>query len=175
LRVAIYGGSFDPPHNGHKEVVFSALKNLAIDKVIVLPNFRNPWKETFKLEPEDRFRLLEKLFKNFKQVEISRFEIENARPTLTIESIRHFAKYYDEIDLIVGADNVKSIHKWDEFEEIDSVVNWVVAKRDGIEVPKKYKTLDIHVPVSSTNIRNGKELEMIPEEIRNDVLELLKW
>jgi nicotinate-nucleotide adenylyltransferase len=174
MNVAIYGGSFDPPHIGHEKVVISAQKMLEIDKVIVLPNFLNPWKSSFKIAPEDRFKLLKKLFDNNENVEISRFEIDNGRPTLTIESVRHFSKIYGNIDLIIGADNVSSIQKWDEFEEIDSLVNWVVATRNGIRVPSGFKVLNVDEVVSSTEIRNGKNIEMIPEKIRSDVLELLK-
>jgi nicotinate-nucleotide adenylyltransferase len=174
MNVAIYGGSFDPPHIGHEKVVIFAQKVLEIDKVIVLPNFLNPWKSNFKIAPEERFKLLTKLFEDEKNVEISRFEIENGRPTLTIESVRHFSKIYDKIDLIIGADNVNSIQKWDEFEEIDSLVNWVVATRNGIRVPNGFKILNVDEVVSSTEIRSGKNIEMIPEKIRSDVLELLK-
>jgi nicotinate-nucleotide adenylyltransferase len=174
MNVAIYGGSFDPPHIGHKKVVLSAQENLSVDKVIVLPNFRNPWKKDFKIDPENRYKLLKKLFENHEKVEISRFEIENGRPTLTIESVRHFSKIYEKIDLIIGADNVNSIQKWDEFEEIDSLVNWVVATRNGIEVPENFRVLNVDEVVSSTEIRSGKNIEMIPKEIQADVLELLK-
>ncbi|EJF07712.1 nicotinate/nicotinamide nucleotide adenylyltransferase [Thiovulum sp. ES] len=174
MNVAIYGGSFDPPHIGHEKVVIFAQKMLEIDKVIVLPNFLNPWKSNFKIAPEDRFKLLTKLFENNENVEISRFEIDNGRPTLTIESVRHFSEIYENINLIIGADNVNSIQKWDEFEEIDSLVNWVVATRNGIRVPNGFKLLNVDEVVSSTEIRNGKNIEMIPEKIRSDVLNLLK-
>jgi nicotinate-nucleotide adenylyltransferase len=167
LRVAIYGGSFDPPHLGHVEVVKKGLEKLEIDRFILLPNYRNPWKKSFHFSPEKRVELLEKSFEDIPKVEVSRFEVENGRPTLTIESIRHFSKIYEKIYLIIGADNLEKREKWDEFEEIDSMVTWVVATRDDIPVPKEFLKLETAIPISSTQLREKMDLEFLPKEIRD--------
>ena len=63
MRIAIFGGSFDPIHVAHVTVVEEALKKLNIDLLIVIPTYLNPFKSSFYLNPETRFKLLKKVFK----------------------------------------------------------------------------------------------------------------
>ena len=58
MRIAIFGGSFDPIHVAHVIVVEEALKKLNIDMMIVVPTYLNPFKSSFYLNPETRFCLL---------------------------------------------------------------------------------------------------------------------
>jgi len=167
MAIAIYGGSFDPPHIGHYKIVSQALKDLELEKLIILPNFQNPWKAPTKYPPEYRLKLLKELFHNFNKVEVSDFEISNGYPTKTYESIRYFSKLYSDIYLIIGADNLASLEKWDNFEEINNKVTFVVATRNNIKINKKFLTLNIDINISSTELRNNLDLTKIPEEIRN--------
>ena len=166
MKVAIYGGSFDPPHQGHLETVLKALQTLNIDKLIVLPNFQNPWKPSPLFSPQQRLNLLKKLFKNRDKVEVSSFEIDNGYPTKTVETVLHFSKIYQKIYLIIGADNLEKLHLWDDFEEIQKRVSFVVASRSGIEIPDNYIKLDVDIEISSTELRRNLNLEYIPDEIK---------
>ena len=74
MKIAIFGGSFDPPHLGHEEVVKEALKELEIDKLIVVPTYLNPFKNESFLNANKRFLLLKKLFSKNKKIEVSDFE-----------------------------------------------------------------------------------------------------
>ena len=65
MRIAIFGGSFDPIHVAHVAVVEESLKKLNIDLLIVIPTYLNPFKSSFYLNPETRFELLKKVFKEF--------------------------------------------------------------------------------------------------------------
>jgi len=168
LQVAIYGGSFDPPHLGHYEIVIKALETLDIDKLVVLPNFLNPWKRSTQFSPEERLYLLKKIFKEFPKVEVSSFEIDNGYPTKSIESVRHFSKLYQKIYLIIGADNLAKLHLWDDFSEIEKMVTFVVASRGEIAIPEKFIKLDVNIPISSTELREKLDLKKIPKEIRED-------
>ena len=169
MKVAIYGGSFDPPHLGHYNLVLKAIQDLEIDKLIVLPNFQNPWKEKTKFSPQKRFSLLQKLFSKFPKVEISSFEIDNGYPTKTIESVQYFSKLYSKIYLIIGADNLAKLELWDDYQEIITKVEFVVAKRGNIKIDKKYKIIDIDFEISSTDLRKSLDLEKIPSEIWEDI------
>ena len=75
MKIAIFGGSFDPIHIAHKKIVETALKELDIDKLIIVPTYLNPFKKDFLFEPKDRFKLLQKAFKDEKRVEICDFAI----------------------------------------------------------------------------------------------------
>ena len=75
MKKAIFGGSFDPVHLGHVEIVKKALKKPYIDEVIVVPNYLNPLKRSFCAPPELRLKWLRETFKNLPNVKISDFEI----------------------------------------------------------------------------------------------------
>ena len=79
MRIAIFGGSFDPIHVAHVTVVKEALKKLHIDILIVVPTYLNPFKSSFYLNPETRFKLLKKVCKEFEKVQICDYEINQKK------------------------------------------------------------------------------------------------
>jgi nicotinate-nucleotide adenylyltransferase len=171
MKSAIFGGSFDPVHLGHIEIVKKALKNFDIDKIIIMPNFLNPLKHSFSAPPTFRLKWLKEAFKNVKNVEISDFEISKNRPVYSIETINKFKPDY----FIIGSDNLKSLHKWKNIDEILKKTEFIVAKRGDIDknLLNKYnikKILDVDIPISSTQIRKGN-FEYIPQNILNEIKE----
>jgi nicotinate-nucleotide adenylyltransferase len=151
--VALFGGSFDPPHIGHKAVVEAALNLKDIDKVVVIPTFLNPFKSSSHLSAKQRLQLTKKMFEKFERVEVSDFEVLKAHKVPSIITVEHLLKSYDKVYLIIGADNLASLHKWQDYERLEKLVTFVVASRDNIEIPKKYITLNVDEPISSTQIR----------------------
>ncbi len=180
MDIAVFGGSFDPPHIGHEKIVQLALTELPIDRLFVVPTFLNPFKENFHLEPSERFELLKDLFEENKKVEIYDYEIKQKKKTPTFETISFLKASYniEKIYLIIGADNLKNIHLWYNFLELKKFVSIVVVTRDGIVLENdslldlRYLYLD--VKVSSTNLRENMNLDLIPTKLREKVRELWK-
>ena len=171
MNIAIFGGSFDPVHLGHIEVVKKALEDKDIDKVIIIPNYLNPLKNSFSAPPELRLKWLKKVFKNFENAEVSDFEIKQNRPVYSIETINHYKPKY----FIIGSDNLKTLHKWKDIDEILKKIEFIVAKRGEIDnnILKKYgikKVIDIDIPISSTEIRNCK-FKYLPKKIEKEIKE----
>jgi len=166
--IALFGGSFDPLHDGHKAII-SALNNLmSIDKIIVLPTFLNPFKSKSHASAKLRFEVLYEYYKDFKNIEISDYEIKQKTKVASIKSVKHFLKTYKEIYLVIGADNLKSLHKWQDYDELKNLVTFVVASRDNIKIPKEFITLQIKEDISSSKIRNiRKHLQNRIEKITN--------
>ena len=171
MKTAIFGGSFDPVHLGHIEVVKKALSELDIDKLIILPNYLNPLKHSFSAPPKLRLKWLREVFKNYPKVEVSDFEIKKNRPVYTIESVTHFKPSY----FIIGSDNLKTLDKWKDIDKLKNMVEFVVATRG--EVDKKLlekhnikKILKVNIPISSTEIRNCK-FKFLPKEIEKEIKE----
>ena len=108
MKIALFGGSFDPVHLGHIEVAKKALKELDVDKLIIMPNYLNPLKSSFSAPSKLRFKWLKEAFKEFKNVEISDYEIKKNRAVFSIETINHFKPTY----FIIGSDNLNTLHKW---------------------------------------------------------------
>ncbi len=164
MRVAVFGGSFDPIHNGHKSIIKEALKVLDIDKLFVIPTYLNPFKTHFFLSENERLQIVKKKLKDINKIEIVEYEIEQKRAVPTIETIKYLKNKYqikDKIFLIIGADNLKDLHKWKDYDKLKQLVEFVVAKRDNIPIPKGYKILDIDEKISSTRIRMEKRMEKI--------------
>lgn len=160
--IAIFGGSFDPPHKGHKSVIDELLKLDFLDLIIVLPTFLSPFKSKSLLSPKDRLSLLDKMIENNERILISSYEIDRHKMTYTIDSIYHFKRLYkpDSMYLVIGADILKDLHKWHKIEEITKEVDLIIARRNGIDIEsskfyKRHKTiiLDTNDNSSSTNIR----------------------
>jgi len=164
-RVALFGGSFDPPHFGHREVVKLALESLDIDKLIVVPTFLNPFKKKSHYSPQKRLILSKKMFQNLHNVEVDDYEIKQNRSIKTQQTLKHFQQLYSVKYLIIGADNLKNIDKWYNFEYIDTQITWVIATRGGYELDtsklRDFKILKVDAPISSTEIRNQKDNKSI--------------
>ena len=85
MKLAFFGGSFDPPHLVHEKIIKTALKTLDIDRLIIMPTYINPFKSEFTATPQIRYKWIKKLWGNLKNVEISTFEIDQNRPVPTIQ------------------------------------------------------------------------------------------
>lgn len=92
MKIALFGGSFDPPHNGHNSVVLEALEKLDIDKLIIMPTYINPFKQSFSADEKQRFLWVKKLWGHLPKVEICDFEIRQKRPVPSIESVKYLYK-----------------------------------------------------------------------------------
>lgn len=169
MAIAIFGGSFDPPHQGHVDVVKAALRQLPAEKVYVVPAFVNPFKEKTCAPGELRLKWLKTIFDDEPKVHISDFEIRQQRPVPTIETVRHFRKEDPMVYLVIGADNLDSLSQWKNFEALDTLVTWVVATRKGFESAGMLRQLDVDIDISSTQLRRNEQTHLIPEPVRREI------
>jgi len=176
--VAIFGGSFDPPHFGHQSIVKKAIDKLDIDKLIVLPAYLNPFKSSSLADASQRLEWCQQIFSKELKVEVSDYEIKEGRSVKTSQSIRHFQKYFQVKYLIIGADNIESLAMWNEFKWLNENIVWIIFTRDNQPIDtsqlKEYKILELNYRVSSTEIRNKLELKHIDNKIKNSVKQILK-
>ncbi|WP_083657057.1 nicotinate (nicotinamide) nucleotide adenylyltransferase [Poseidonibacter parvus] len=176
MRLAVFGGSFDPVHIAHEAIVNEALKELNIDKLIVVPTYLNPFKNSFNYEPNIREQLLRKVFSKTSKVEICDYEVKQKRAVYSIETIKYLKNLYkpSKIYLIIGADNVKDLNKWQGIEELKSLVDFVVASRSGFIDNNftKFKNLKVDIDISSTKLRDKIDLNFIPIQIKEDIINL---
>ena len=176
MRIAIFGGSFDPIHVAHVTVVEEALKKLDIDTIIVVPTYLNPFKSSFYLNPETRFKLIKKVFKKFKKVQICDYEINQQKTSYSIDTVNYLNNLYNpsKIYLIIGEDNLINLDKWHEIDKLKELVEFVIATRKGFESKKakEFKNLDVNINISSSLLRDKINLDYIPKEIKDDILNL---
>ena len=176
MRIAIFGGSFDPIHIAHLAIVKEVLKKLDIEKVIVVPTYLNPFKSSFYLNPKTRFKLLKKVFKEFEKVEICDYEINQEKTSYSIDTVNYLKNLYNpsKIYLIIGEDNLITLDKWYKIDKLKELVEFVIATRKGFESKKakEFKNLDVNINISSSSLRDKIDLNYIPKEIKDDILNL---
>ena len=162
--IALFGGSFDPPHIGHVAVVKAVLNFKDIDKVVIMPTFLNPFKSKSHASAQTRLEWLRKIFASYKNVEINSFEVNQAKKISTIVSVKHLLKKYKKIYLVIGADNLSSLNKWDSYEELKKLVTFVVASRDNIDIPGNFLKLEVNEDISSSTLREEFDVYKLPKE-----------
>lgn len=88
MKIALFGGSFDPPHAGHDAAVKAILSALKPDLLVIMPSFLNPFKKSFSAPPQLRLRWCRALWSDAPGVEVSDYEISQNRSVSTIQSVK---------------------------------------------------------------------------------------
>lgn len=178
MNIIIFGGTFDPPHNGHLRIAKEAMKRL--DASLIFVPAKSPrWKEPTE-EISDRLEMLKLLLNSdstLNKASISDFEINSeADINYTIDTVRHFKKLYknDNLYLLIGADQVNQFDRWQSPEELSSLARVVFVTREGDkineDIVKRFNLTElkgiIGGEVSSTKIRNLESIDL-PESVLN--------
>lgn len=174
MKLALFGGSFDPPHIGHVHVALKALETLEVDKLIIVPAYRNPFKPSICADGAHRIHWLKQIFAPYANIEISDYEINAGRSVFTIETVRHYAQMSDTLYLIIGADNLATLAQWHDYETLCSMVTFVIAARNGIVIPKNMLVLDVDESTNSTDFRSSFAPLGLNETIENEIITYYK-
>lgn len=173
-NIALFGGSFDPPHLGHVKIV-EALKNLDfIDKVVIMPTYLNPFKSEFIADAHKRLQWLKDIFQDDHDVEVSSYEVEQQKKVPTIDTVEYLQKFYKDIYVVIGADNLASLEKWYRYDELEKLVKFIVVTREKIKIADNFLQLSVDVPVSSTQLRENCERKFLPPKIADDIQKYYK-
>ena len=185
MRVAIFGGSFDPVHKEHIALVKSALKSLDLDKLIVMPVACPPHKKGKTLSPDfHRLKTCKIAFADMPNVEVSDYEIQKGGVSYTYQTCEYFKTQYPQSELfwLVGTDMLRDFPTWKHPEIILQNVTLAVcarAEKSGwIETERKafyekfqtdFALVDYNgANVSSTKIRvlagAGEDLSALVDE-----------
>lgn len=97
MKIALFGGSFDPPHAGHAAAVKAILSALKPDLLVIMPSFLNPFKKSFSAPPQLRLRWCRALWSDAPGVEVSDYEISQNVPVPTIQSVKFLLEKYGKI------------------------------------------------------------------------------
>lgn len=167
MRRIIFGGAFDPIHNGHINMARKAAK--ALDgEVIFVPARISVWK-TVSAPKEDKIAMLDLALKGIEGFSINLFEMNSDKEIdYSIDTVKYFKEKYpdDELFLLIGSDQVNEFHRWKDAEEIARLAQVVFYTRPNIalnENVEKYKMLKIDgsgIEVSSTRIRELKDFNL---------------
>jgi len=183
VRLAIFGGTFDPIHEAHLAIAREAAEGCGLDRVLLVPADNPPHKTGVTHAPyEHRLRMAELACRGVEHLEVSRLE-EGTRWSYsidTIEKVRARMAEGDELFFVIGADAFADIRTWRRWRDVARAVCFLVVSRPGgtYEVPPevRLKRLDrLELAVSSSEIRaelaaGGRPAE-VPRAVMDYILE----
>jgi nicotinate-nucleotide adenylyltransferase len=151
--VAVFGGSFNPPHVAHVLACALLLSVQQVDRVLVVPTFRHPFAKS--LAPfEERLHMCKLAMGWIPRVEVSRVEAKIGGESRTLRTLEHLATAHPDwvLRLVIGSDILAEAPRWFGFDEIAKRAPPLVLARAGVTVPDSGPAL---LPdVSSTQIRD---------------------
>ena len=137
MKIAVYGGSFNPIHCGHLTVADETL-SLGYDKVLFVPTFIAPHKQlSASVSPSSRLAMLEAAISDNPNFEVEPCEIQRGGVSYTIDTIRFLMdKYKGKIDgklgLVMGQEISAEFYKWKGPDEIASLCDIIIASRQNL-------------------------------------------
>jgi nicotinate-nucleotide adenylyltransferase len=136
MKIAILGGSFDPPHRGHVAIANRLLKLCQFDRILLMPCYQHPFNKTLS-SPRMRFGMTS--FLERKKVKVSDLEIKRKTISYSIDTLRSLSKEYpgDNFCWIIGTDQVDNLTKWREWKEIVNNFRLIVVPRTSWKKAKK--------------------------------------
>jgi len=166
MRVAMFGGTFDPIHIGHLFIADEVKTILDYDTVVFVPTYQPPHKsERPEASGAERVEMIRLALNGRVDMLVDSWELEREKVSYTIETVRHL---YDtltidgKLGLIIGDDLATEFDSWKEADSLIQQVDLIVAHREGEELPpgmEPFATIDNSpMPVSSSNIRERVRL-----------------
>jgi nicotinate-nucleotide adenylyltransferase len=159
VKVGLYGGTFDPIHDGHLHVITTLISQNLVDTLLVLPAGNPRLRDGAPQATGAQRRQMCQLAVNSlpdeikKRVEVNPIEILREGPSYTIDTVEAVAQTYPgaQIVLIVGTDAYEKIDQWHRADELKEMVEFVVIDRP--EFPGQHNTSVDAIAVSATDIR----------------------
>jgi nicotinate-nucleotide adenylyltransferase len=161
LRIALFGGTFDPIHNAHLRIAREAVRQFELDRVWFIPAARPPHKSGVISAPyEHRYKMVELACATEPLFEASRLEAgeQNSYSSETIQRVRSVLNGGEDLFFLIGADAFAEIGTWHSWREVIASVEFIVVSRPGRtytapEGARVYRLEGLGLPVSSSEIR----------------------
>jgi nicotinate-nucleotide adenylyltransferase len=188
MNIGLFFGSFNPMHTGHLIVAAHMVEYSEIEKVWFMVSPHNPFKPSAELlDADKRLEMVQHAIASDDRFEASDFEFGLDRPSYTINSMQALKEKYPEhhFIIIMGADNLQSLHLWKEYELLLERHPVFVYRREGFDSAElsdhpNVKLFDVPlINISSTFIRKavrkGKSIRyLVPPSVEKEI-ELQKY
>jgi nicotinate-nucleotide adenylyltransferase len=168
LKLGLYGGTFDPIHNGHLHVITQLLERGVVDQILVIPAGEPRLRtQAPKASGGDRRAMCQLAINDLPQelrskVLVNPIEILRMGPSYTIDTVEAIAQAYpeDEIVMIVGTDAYEKLDQWHRVDELMKLVTLEVIQRPGT-IGDLARDIDA-IDVSATQVRLGQTDQVSP-------------
>ncbi len=178
MTVGIFGGSFNPVHNGHIALARVIVDKGIVDEIWLTLSPMNPLKSdsTELLDDQTRLQMLQLATEGIRGLRVCDIELSLPRPSYTINTLLALSRQHPGIKfrLVIGSDNMLIFNRWKSHEEIKRLFPPIVYPRPGYPAPE---ALDLPVsPISSTlvreTIRKGEDVNnLVPPKVNRYIRE----
>ncbi|MBA5849911.1 nicotinate-nucleotide adenylyltransferase [Clostridium sp. cel8] len=188
IKKAIFGGTFDPLHNGHIHIAYEALYKLNLDEVIFMPSGNPPHKmENEVTDASLRYNMVKKAVEKEDKFKVSCYEMKDNSVSYTYKTLAHFNKVDKNVEwyFLTGVDCLMDVEEWNNPSGIFKLCKFIVFNRPGfskesienqkIYIENKYSAdiifldaplLDISSTSIRENIRIGRNVSyLLPESV----------
>lgn len=179
FRLGVFGGTFDPIHNGHLAAALNARHAASLDQVLLVVA-NQPWQKTRHITPApDRLAMVSAAVAGVEGLAASAIEVERGGPSFTADTLATLSRRHPgtELYLIVGADAAEGLGSWERVAEVAALATLIVVNRPGAPPPAPPPGWEdvavVEVPaldISSTDLRaratDGRPLDfLVPEAV----------
>ena len=169
MKIGIFGGSFNPPHNMHKNIALKLINKVYLDKVIFVPT-GDKYNKDGLLNQKDRYNMVKLMIEGCDNLEVSDYEFNKL--TYTYETLDYFKNIYkdDDIYFICGSDNLKQITLWRKYDYILRNYKMIVIRRNNDDIDKIINNLLIYYKniICITDIQNSLSSTLIRENLNKN-------
>ena len=177
--ILLFGGTFDPIHNGHLIVARAVAEQLAVEKVVLIPSAVPPHKMDQQISPAaDRLQMTQLAVSEDYLFEVSDCELHRTGPSYTLETVLHFRQLCGpaaQLFWLIGADTISDLPGWHKIANLLEHCTIVTAARCGCEMNNWHLLSD---KLSSHQIQQLKKhvlqtplIEISATEIRRRVMQ----
>ncbi len=134
-KVGIFGGTFDPIHQGHIQVTLHIEKELSLDHIYFVPAYLSPYKtQGSVVAAHHRLEMVKRAIAPFSHFSVSEFELNKKGISYTIDTLKHTKNLLPsqaEVYFILGTDAFLGISQWKQVDELFATAHWVIVSRPG--------------------------------------------
>lgn len=182
MKIAVLGGSFDPPHQGHAIIAERLIKLFNFGQVWLMPCFKHPFNKKLT-SPKHRLAMTK--FLRSKNIKVSDLEIKRKKISYTIDTLNSLKKMSpkNQFFWVAGSDQMKSFKKWKKWEEILEKFKLIIIPRNGAKTTnlftnaiildrEKFSPIRISSSTIRERIKKGKKIDkMVPKEVESYIIQ----
>jgi nicotinate-nucleotide adenylyltransferase len=175
MKIGLYGGTFDPVHNGHLILARDAVETLALDRLVFIPNVISPHRLRHTPAPAElRLAMIHAAIADEPRFEADDIELARGGVSYTIDTVlalREKFSHGTQLVYLIGGDNFAVLEKWHRIAELKRLVDFAVLSRADLETAHPFLKLERRIDISATEIRTrvakGDSIRyLVPDAVR---------
>jgi len=173
MRIALFGGSFDPIHEGHLQSALHVLRKGVVQEVWFVPTKQSPFKTQSNVAFEDRVALIKIMIQPYRKLKVCTIEKTLEIPSKTIHTVKALLKQYPyhKFFWLMGEDQFEKFELWYKFEELKQLIDFIGLTRTQFKIHDWAKHwIVFHHPASSSAIKEEHELKYLPKRVLKTML-----